>query len=248
MTLSPSSFCKRYRSSYETPSSSSSPASSPTLPSWKRYRGTSELIEDTKIESDESEDEGTDSEDEETSSESQQQQDIPAEDIVKDEPLGLSYKAARRRALERAGDNLPSTYEVGQSSRSTPDQQTETAGETPTQTYARMPTRTTWEDPEDVGTPASPEWIPLSPPVSPVIPSLIASPAPTLALDEGHEQSVRRSTHSVSGLGVWNEYRSRLGLLLDIYEDQWDICDLRRQHAANQWEMHELKDRIATLE
>ncbi|GKB22445.1 hypothetical protein Tco_0861846 [Tanacetum coccineum] len=50
--LSPSSFRKRYRSSYETPS----PSSSPTLPIWKRYRGTSGLVEDTK---DESSDSGT---------------------------------------------------------------------------------------------------------------------------------------------------------------------------------------------
>ncbi|GJT86004.1 hypothetical protein Tco_1067721 [Tanacetum coccineum] len=56
MALSPPSFRKRYKSSYETPSSSSSSslASSPTLPSWKRYRGTSELIVDTKTESDKS--------------------------------------------------------------------------------------------------------------------------------------------------------------------------------------------------
>ncbi|GJR28599.1 hypothetical protein Tco_1104831 [Tanacetum coccineum] len=37
MALSPPSFHKRYRSSYETPSSSASPASSPTLPIRKRY-------------------------------------------------------------------------------------------------------------------------------------------------------------------------------------------------------------------
>ncbi|GKA95712.1 hypothetical protein Tco_0817807 [Tanacetum coccineum] len=47
--LSPSSFRKRYRYSYETPS----PSSSLTLPVRKRYRGTSELIEDTKGESSE---------------------------------------------------------------------------------------------------------------------------------------------------------------------------------------------------
>nr|GEV20305.1 hypothetical protein [Tanacetum cinerariifolium] len=37
---------KRYRSSYETPS----PSSSLTLPIWKRYQGISELVEDTKDE------------------------------------------------------------------------------------------------------------------------------------------------------------------------------------------------------
>ncbi|GKE72839.1 hypothetical protein Tco_1534880 [Tanacetum coccineum] len=61
--LSPSSFHKRYRSSYETSSSSSS--SSLTLLVWKRYRGTSELILDTNREGDElgEEDESSDADD-----------------------------------------------------------------------------------------------------------------------------------------------------------------------------------------
>ncbi|GKF98276.1 hypothetical protein Tco_0297059, partial [Tanacetum coccineum] len=43
-TMSESTFCKRFRSSYE-----SSPYVSPRdLPLWKRYRGTSELVEDSK--------------------------------------------------------------------------------------------------------------------------------------------------------------------------------------------------------
>ncbi|GJT84095.1 hypothetical protein Tco_1058437 [Tanacetum coccineum] len=51
MTLPPLSFRKRYRSSYETPSSSSSSlSSSPTLPIRKRYRRTSKLVEDTETE------------------------------------------------------------------------------------------------------------------------------------------------------------------------------------------------------
>nr|GEY57462.1 hypothetical protein [Tanacetum cinerariifolium] len=45
--LSPSSFHKRYKSSYKTPS----PSSSLTISIHKRYRGTSELIEDTEEES-----------------------------------------------------------------------------------------------------------------------------------------------------------------------------------------------------
>nr|GEX58356.1 hypothetical protein [Tanacetum cinerariifolium] len=92
-------------------------------------------------------------EEDETASESEQQQAIPAKDIVKDEPLGLCYKVARHHALERAGDTVPSTYEGGQ--------------------ILALPL--------PVGTPASPEWFLESPPVSPVIPLLVASPA----LDEG---------------------------------------------------------------
>ncbi|GKG29107.1 hypothetical protein Tco_0416472, partial [Tanacetum coccineum] len=59
-SLSPSSFCKRYRSSYEIPS----PSSSLTLPIQKRYWGTSELVEDTEDESSDSDTEGEVLEDE----------------------------------------------------------------------------------------------------------------------------------------------------------------------------------------
>nr|GEZ35233.1 hypothetical protein [Tanacetum cinerariifolium] len=63
MDFSDSVFCKRYRSSYETPSSSSSLA----LPVRKRYRGTSELILDTNSEKDEPGDEDTDEDGEDES-------------------------------------------------------------------------------------------------------------------------------------------------------------------------------------
>ncbi|GJU14828.1 hypothetical protein Tco_1142794, partial [Tanacetum coccineum] len=55
------SFRKRYRSSYETPSPS------PTLPAWKRYRGTYEPILDTNSEGDELGDEDTDEDGEDES-------------------------------------------------------------------------------------------------------------------------------------------------------------------------------------
>ncbi|GJT09124.1 hypothetical protein Tco_0843586 [Tanacetum coccineum] len=97
MTLSPPLFRKRYKSSYKTSSSSSSP----TLPLWKRYQGTSELIADTETDSDESEEESIDSESEEATSEDQQQV-VLTEDTAEDEPSGLGYRAARRRALELA--------------------------------------------------------------------------------------------------------------------------------------------------
>ncbi|GKG15112.1 hypothetical protein Tco_0354712, partial [Tanacetum coccineum] len=90
MALSPPSFRKRYKSSYETPSSSS-PVSSPTLPSRKIHRGTSELIAYTESESEDSEAEATDSESEEVALEDQKQQAVQAKDIVEDEPLGLGY-------------------------------------------------------------------------------------------------------------------------------------------------------------
>ncbi|GKC45652.1 hypothetical protein Tco_1063374 [Tanacetum coccineum] len=90
MTLSPSSFRKRYISFYKTPSSSSL-ASSLTLPVQKRYR----------------EDKGLDSEGEEAAPEGQQQQASPIEVTTADRPLGLGYGAARHRVLELAEEIAP---------------------------------------------------------------------------------------------------------------------------------------------
>ncbi|GKE21824.1 hypothetical protein Tco_1433336 [Tanacetum coccineum] len=186
MTLSPLSFCKRYRSSYETPSSSASPASSLTLPLRKRYRGTSEPILNTETEGDESEAEGISSNNEE----------------LEEEGLGLKrYGAARHRALKLAEGTSHSTYEVGQSSRSVPVQQTVDETTTP-----RLPVCTTWEDLVDgtvytdiecvmppvralVQTLASPEWSSCSLPVSPAsltVPSPVATPALVEPVDEGY--------------------------------------------------------------
>ncbi|GJT32692.1 hypothetical protein Tco_0923111 [Tanacetum coccineum] len=118
MALSPLSFCKRYRPSYETPTPSSSPPGlSPALPPRKIYRGTSELIAD--IESEDLEDESIDSESEETAYKDRQQA-IPVKGITTDEPLGLGYGTDRRCALELAEDIARNTFEAGQSSRTTP--------------------------------------------------------------------------------------------------------------------------------
>ncbi|GJX10951.1 hypothetical protein Tco_0200810 [Tanacetum coccineum] len=212
MALSPSSFRKRYKSSYETLSSSASPASSPTLPIWKRYRGTFEPILDTETKGDESEAKGTGSESEESedkgpSSESeeaepkgQQQQTVSVEDTTADEPLGLGYGVARRQALELAKDTTRNTFKVGLSSRSVPDQLV--ANPTP-----RLLVRPKWVDPKDgivyldikfnppsqapVLTPASPERSSGSLPVSPAsltvplpVPSPVTTLEATIAVDE----------------------------------------------------------------
>ncbi|GKD59155.1 hypothetical protein Tco_1296664, partial [Tanacetum coccineum] len=275
----PSSFHKRYRSSYETPLSFSSPASSPTLSLRKRYRGTSKLIKDTEVEgteseteSEELEDEGPGSESEEAASEDQQQQAVPVKDTATNEPLGLGYKAARRRALELAEGTVPSTYEVGQSSRSVPVQPV--ADETPT---PRLPVRTTWEDPEDgivyvdiegdmppvrapVQTPVSIEWSSGSLPISPAPLTRLDALPPTLFEGYGRDFTELFA-------------RSRLRLLLVPYGDQFwplrpgqdrrtpreqlcgrlgtrirEIHDLRMQHAADQRDMQEVRDRATALE
>ncbi|GKC65696.1 hypothetical protein Tco_1098294, partial [Tanacetum coccineum] len=96
----------------------------------KRYRGTSELILDTNSKGDELGDEDTDEDidkdgkdekGEEAAPEGQQQTVLVVGTTVS-EPLGLRYKAARRRALESMEEIAPNTYE---------------------------PTLTIWVDPED---------------------------------------------------------------------------------------------------
>ncbi|GJR88698.1 hypothetical protein Tco_0212709 [Tanacetum coccineum] len=126
IAMSPSSFRKRYRPSYETLSSSSLS----TFPSRNRYRGTSELVEDTKEEEEESselEDEREDAEDEvlgardegtdvgvkgtslgdEEAAPEGEQQVASVVDTVQGEPLGLGYGALRHRMLELRKGETP---------------------------------------------------------------------------------------------------------------------------------------------
>ncbi|GKG05804.1 hypothetical protein Tco_0325890, partial [Tanacetum coccineum] len=123
-------------------------------------------------------------------------------DTTASEPLGLGYGAARRRALDSNKEIAPSTYEVGQSSRSVPEQE----GVEKISAF-RQPTLVTWVDPKDdrvytdiptyvplaapVQTPPSPEWSlgslpvsPSSPVVSSPIGSLVATLAATISIDE----------------------------------------------------------------
>ncbi|GKF12276.1 hypothetical protein Tco_0050202, partial [Tanacetum coccineum] len=136
--MSDSAFRKRFRSSYE-----SSPSTSPPdLPSRKRYRGTSELVEDEEEEDDE--EEGDDKEEDEEMEESLDSYSVSegaedegptAEDedpagrgscslvveTAMDEPLGLGYGALRRREIALGEGRMPSVFEVGQSSGSVPE-------------------------------------------------------------------------------------------------------------------------------
>nr|GEW41821.1 hypothetical protein [Tanacetum cinerariifolium] len=169
-TLSLSSFCKRYRSSYETPS----PSSFSTLPIRMRYRGTSELILDIKTE-DESldsnaegegledeglglDDEGHDLKDECPGSEEEeeeaapegQQQAVLVVDTDVDEPLGLGYRELRRHVLALGEGSVPSTFKVDPEN-----------GRVYTNILTYVPPSTL------VQTPPSPEWLFGSLPVSP---------------------------------------------------------------------------------
>ncbi|GKB16753.1 hypothetical protein Tco_0850676 [Tanacetum coccineum] len=166
IALSLYSFCKRYRSSYETSSSSYL-----TLLVRKRYRGTSELILDTDSEEDElreedtEEDESSDADDEREDDEGQGLEDEGPNMKEEEE----ASPEAKHRALESTEKIAPSTYEVGQSSKSVPEQ------EGFERIFAfRQPTLVIWVDPEDnrvytdiptyvplaalVQTPSSLEW------------------------------------------------------------------------------------------
>ncbi|GJY41736.1 hypothetical protein Tco_0429006 [Tanacetum coccineum] len=129
-----SAFRKRFRSSYE-----SSPSSSPPdLPSRKRSRGTSDLVEDDKDEDEEDEDEEIEeSSDFESESEDTEDKGPTAKDEgpaagdgglaagdkgpAVGEPLGLGYRALRRREIALREGQMPSVFEVGQGSGSVPE-------------------------------------------------------------------------------------------------------------------------------
>ncbi|GKE31283.1 hypothetical protein Tco_1450605 [Tanacetum coccineum] len=165
--LSPSYFCKRYRSSYKTSSSS------PTLPVWKRYRGTSELILDTNCEGDELGEEDTEEDESSDADDERDSQDLDDEGHglgdedhdnesqgLEDEGLGLEEEEVVPEGQQQA---------VPVSSRSVSEQQG-----VERVSALRQPTLDTWVDPEDgrvyidipayvplatpVQTPPSPEW------------------------------------------------------------------------------------------
>nr|GEU63166.1 hypothetical protein [Tanacetum cinerariifolium] len=171
-------------------------------------------------------------------------------DEAEDELLGLGYEAARRHALELAEGTVPSTYKVGQRSRSTPDQRLEMTGKTYTQTHTRLPFRTTWEDPEDE-------------PVSdtPVVPSPVASLVPAATVNEDvfleieaqlelHRSILPDYTKRLDALPptLFERYGQDFTELFARYEDQKEVHELRMQCATDQRELQELRDRVIALE
>ncbi|GJT35062.1 hypothetical protein Tco_0925481 [Tanacetum coccineum] len=169
----------------------------PTL-SPSMYQGTSELVEDTEDESSDSdtkregsEDEGTSSEDEGTSSEDEgygsedkgpgleeegeeatpegQQQVVLVMDTATDEPLGLGIRALRCHELALGEGSVPSTFERGQNP---------VDGTVYTDIPVDVPPSHV-----PVQTPPSPEWSSgslLVLPLSPIVPTPVASPVTTL--------------------------------------------------------------------
>nr|GEY38593.1 hypothetical protein [Tanacetum cinerariifolium] len=164
--LSLSSFCKRYRSSYETPS----PSSSLTLSVRKRYNSTSELILD--IDNDKGqglEDEGLGLEEEEVVPEGHQQA-VPVMETAASKPFGLGYGALRHRELAGA-------VRVSAFRQPTLDIWVDPEDD---RVYTDVSAYVPLVAP--VQTPPSPEWSLSSLPVSPsslVVPSPIASSVAT---------------------------------------------------------------------
>ncbi|GKD48619.1 hypothetical protein Tco_1277595 [Tanacetum coccineum] len=220
-------------------------------------------------------DKGPGIEEEEEAAPEGRQQAVSVVDTAMSEPLGLGYKAARRRALESTEEIAPSTYEVGQSSR----------------VYISIPT---YVSPAAlVQTPPFLEWssgsLPVSP-SSPVVPSPIASlvvtPAATISVDEDqflevgaqlelHGSILHDQTQRLDALpptlfkGYDRDLRScilgqerlemrsfrrgqtdaqRAALWHVIYDIQRENHDLRRQIAEERREQLELTDCVARME
>ncbi|GKB65466.1 hypothetical protein Tco_0921652 [Tanacetum coccineum] len=184
--------------------------------------------------------EGLGLEEEEEAAPEGQQQAVLVVDIAASEPLGLGYGAARRRALESIEVIAPSTYEVGQSSRSMPEQQGAY------RVFAfRQPTLTTWLDPEDDIVYTD---IPIYPPVAPFRHRYLLSGRldhtqcldalpPTLIADIDSDV---RELYTRSGV-VRDEIFSQR------YDDHRLIHDMLVQQTAMKHKLQEMRGRVTAL-
>ncbi|GKD22393.1 hypothetical protein Tco_1224096, partial [Tanacetum coccineum] len=181
--MSESAFRKRFRSSYE----SSPSLSPPDLPLRKRYRGTSELVEDSEEDDDEEDEEIEESLDSDSVSRDAEDEGPTAEDedpAIGDEGLAAGIEGPNMGVESR------NTFEVGHGSGSASEPE-----RLERVSASKQPTLTTWTDPEDgmvyivvpayppptppVQTPPSLEWSSGSLPISPspsIVPSPISSP------------------------------------------------------------------------
>ncbi|GKA32590.1 hypothetical protein Tco_0718957, partial [Tanacetum coccineum] len=217
----------RYRSSYETSSSSSPPA----LPIRKRYRGTSELVEDTE---DESLDSSTEREGSEGDGHGSEDEGHGSEDE------GPSSEKEGPGTEEEEEEVAPKDLEDGR-------------------VYTDIPTYVA--PPAPVETPPSPERSSGSLPVSPlplIVPSPIASPVttPTATISVDEDQFLKLYTRSGA---VRDEIFSQRYRFRSLEREQeratmtfsviWrENHDLRRQIAEERRERLELTDHVARTE
>ncbi|GKD68502.1 hypothetical protein Tco_1322592, partial [Tanacetum coccineum] len=176
------------------------------------------------IESDGLESDGLGLEEEDEAVPEGQQQAAPVVETTVGEPLGLGYRALRRRELAAEEDQRYSTFEVGQGFGSAPDPK-----RSERVSAFRQPALTTWTDSEDgtvyidvptyppsappVQTPPSPDWTPgllpispshsdvpspvLSPLISLIIPSPVATPTATIPVDEDNFIEIDRDVREL---------------------------------------------------
>nr|GFB31975.1 hypothetical protein [Tanacetum cinerariifolium] len=179
-------------------------AFSPSLFYLVEYTEYESLDLDTEEEG--SEDEGPVSDEEDDVFEGQQVA-VLVVDTKADEPLGLGYGALRRHELTLGEGSMPSTFNIGQSSRSTPGQ--ERVEET---LVPRIPVCTILIDPKDIL------------PSSPIVPNLVASPVTspiaTIAIDED-EFLVVGAQLELHG-SILHDHKQRLDALLPILFKGYD--------------------------
>ncbi|GJT30245.1 hypothetical protein Tco_0910520 [Tanacetum coccineum] len=163
-----STFYKRFRSSYE-----SSPSSSPPdLPSWKRYRGTSELVED---------DEDDDNEEEDKEIEESLDSESMSEDAEDEGPAAQDEDPAAWDESLAAGDEAPSDgLGLGEDEEAVPESQQRAVlvVETADRVLDLHPSPRDQSGSLPAQTPPSLEWSSGSLPISPshsIVPSPISS-------------------------------------------------------------------------
>ncbi|GKA33034.1 hypothetical protein Tco_0719401 [Tanacetum coccineum] len=238
MALSDLALRKRYRSSYETSSSSS-----PALPVRKRYRG-SELILDTDSEEDEIGEEDTDDDEghglddeghglglkgEEDVPEGQQRA-VPVVGATASTPLGLGYGALRRLELAVKEDQVYSTFEIGQGSGSDGI------------AYIDIPAYPPPAPPAPPAqTPPSPEWSSGLFPVSP-IPSAVPSPISSPMISLTVPSPTLTATIPAGHVDTWMENMSWAG-----YDDHRLVHDMLVQQAALRRDLQEMRGRVTAL-
>nr|GEZ42535.1 hypothetical protein [Tanacetum cinerariifolium] len=190
-----------------------------------------------------------------------QQPVVQAADTAVGEPLGLGYMALRRCELSTDEGQVPSTFDVRQSSRSVPEHQG--AGRI---SAFREPTLTP-PIPSllSIGTPSSPEWSSGSFPVSPlslVISTPVASTAtssPAASPDTvkaedftaelgAQERLEMRSFRRALEAWVGQTDAHRVALWHAMSDTQRENHDLRMQLAEERRERLELAYRVARIE
>nr|GEU78681.1 hypothetical protein [Tanacetum cinerariifolium] len=232
--LSPSSFHKRYKSSYE-----ASLSSSPTLPVRKRYRDAD----------DEREGQGLVNEG----------QGLKDNGLAASESLGLGYGAARRRVLESTREIAPSTYKVGQSSRVYTDISTYVPLAVPVQTSPSLE----WSLGSLSVSPSSPVVpSPIASLVATLAATIsvrlvryeiFSQSYRFRSLEREHKRAMVTFSaiwRLVLALEAWSGQTDaqRAALWHAIYDIQRENHNLRRQLAEERRERLELTDRVARME